>query len=107
MPSEQPFALVYAPIVLQHLLAISRKYHSMIRATLEEQLSDEPEVETRNRKPLKKPSQTGATWELRFGKNNQFRVFYRTNSSTREVFIQAIATKIGNRLFVGSEEFEL
>ena len=48
MTSEQPYELIYAPEVLQHLRAIDRKYHSLIRATIEEQLRYEPEAETRN-----------------------------------------------------------
>ncbi|HAJ59750.1 MAG TPA: addiction module toxin RelE [Cyanobacteria bacterium UBA8543] len=107
MTSEQPYELIYAPEVLQHLRAIDRKYHSLIRATIEEQLRYEPEAETRNRKPLQRPSQIGAKWELRFGINNQFRVFYRTDASTRGVYILVICIKIGNKLLINNEEFEL
>jgi mRNA-degrading endonuclease RelE of RelBE toxin-antitoxin system len=107
MTSSQPYELIYAPEVLQHLRAIDRKYHSIIRATIEEQLSYEPEASSRNRKPLKRASEIGATWELRFGTNNQFRVFYRTDSSIGAVYIQAIGVKVGNKLFINNEEFEL
>ena len=83
------------------------KYQSLIRRTIEEQLSYEPEVETRNRKPLLRPTELGATWEIRFGPNNRFRVFYETDQVNREVYILAIGIKVGSRLFVGGEEFEL
>ena len=62
--------------VKQHLRAIERKYYSLIRNTVEEQLQFEPDVETKNRKPLKRPVELEADWEIRFGPSNRFRVFY-------------------------------
>jgi len=47
MTPEQPFELIYDPEVAQHLRAIDRKQHSLIRRTIEEQLRYQPEVETR------------------------------------------------------------
>ena len=105
--AKRPFRLVYDPEVAQHLHQIERKHHSLIRQTIKEQLSYEPEVETRNRKPLEQPTSLGAIWEIRLGPNNRFRVFYDTNQARREVYILAIGVKKGNRLFIGGEEFEL
>ena len=79
----------------------------MIRRTLEDSLSYEPETETQNRKSLSRPSVLGTAWELRFGPTNRFRVFYRTNHDSAEVYILAIGVKRGNRLFIGGEEFDL
>ncbi|HBL12150.1 MAG TPA: addiction module toxin RelE [Cyanobacteria bacterium UBA11162] len=107
MVSQEPFEIIYDSETFQHIVAIDRKYHSLICSTIEEQLSYEPEEETRNRKPLLQPSEIGATWELRFGPNNRFRVFYRTDLSNKTVYIRAIATKLGNKLFIGTEEFNL
>jgi len=107
MNPRQPFELIYDPKVAQHLAKIERKYHSLIRCTIEEQLSYEPEVETRNRKPLLRPTELGATWEIRFGPNNRFRVFYEADQTNCEVYILAIGIKVGSRLFIGGEEFEL
>ncbi|TEU10813.1 MAG: addiction module toxin RelE [Anaerolineales bacterium] len=107
MASKQSFELIYDPKVAQHLKKIDRKYHSLIQRTIEEQLRYEPEVETRNRKPLLRPSAFGTAWEIRFGPNNRFCVFYRTAPSIRKVHILAIGIKVGNRLFIGGEEFEL
>ncbi|CBN55667.1 MULTISPECIES: hypothetical protein [Kamptonema] len=106
MTSEQKFSIILAREVAEHLAAIDRKYHSLLRSTIKEQLSYEPEVETRNRKPLREPS-TGATWELRLGADNEFRVFYQTLSDIYEVHILVVAVKIGNQLFVNGKEFEL
>ena len=107
MTPQQPFELIYAPEVSQHLAAVDRKYYSLISSTIQEQLSYQPEVETRNRKPLTKPTQLGATWELRLGPKNEFRVFYRTESEERKVYILAIGIKEGNILSIGREELEL
>ena len=101
------YALIYDRDVREHLAQISRRYYSMIRRTLEGSLSYEPEVETQNRKPLSRPSVLGMVWELRFGPNNRFRTFYRTDHQLMEVYILAIGVKRGNRLFIGIEEFEL
>ena len=107
MPAKSPFALIYDPEVALHLKTIDRKYYSLIQRTIEKQLSYEPEKETRNRKPLRRPSVFGTAWELRFGPDNRFRVFYRTDQPSRKVHVLAIGIKIGNRLFIGEEEFEL
>ncbi|WP_293147434.1 MULTISPECIES: addiction module toxin RelE [unclassified Microcoleus] len=106
MTPQQKFEIIFTRPVFQHLAAIDRKYYSLIRSTIEEQLSYEPEVETRNRKPLLEPSELGATWELRFGPSNRFRVFYETNLDTYEVYILGIGVKVGNQLFIGTEQTE-
>src|SRR5262245_46062398 len=79
MSQEPRFTLVYAKTFLRHLKLVAPKHHSLIRKTLENQLQYEPEVRTRNRKPLKKPLAFEAEWELRFGRDNSFRVFYRVH----------------------------
>ncbi|MBC6419596.1 MAG: addiction module toxin RelE [Prochloron sp. SP5CPC1] len=107
MKPQQQFEIIYTRVLASHLAAIERKYHSLIRSTIEDQLSYEPEVKTRNRKPLRPYSQLGATWELRLGARNEFRVFYETNSATYEVYILAIGIKIGNQLFIAGEKVEL
>ena len=103
----QPFELIYDPQVAQHLRRIERKHYSLIRQAIEEQLGYEPKVETRNRRPLKRPAPLGATWEIRFGTNNRFRVFYETDQASHRVSILAIGVKLGSQLFIGGEEFEL
>ena len=67
----------------------------------------EPERDTRNRKPLKRPVVFGATWELRFGPGNRFRVFYEVSHERREVQILAIGTKQRDRLIVGKQEIKV
>jgi len=79
----------------------------MIRQTIEQQLNYEPDTETRNRKPLVRESDFEAEWELRFGPDNRFRVFYAVDSDRRQVQVLAIGVKRGSRLFIGGEEIEL
>ena len=107
MKSRHRFLLVYAPVVKSHLKMIGRKYHSLIRTTLENELQFEPDVETRNRKPLKRPVTFEAEWELRFGPDNRFRVFYDISIESHEVYILALGVKEGNRLFIGGKEVKL
>jgi hypothetical protein len=106
MAKKVPFTLIYGDEVKRHLRAIETKYHSLIRSEIEGQLLFEPEVETRNRKPLQRPLSFGADWELRFGPDNRFRVFYQVKGESRAVRILAIGVKDRNRLFIGGEEFE-
>jgi|SRR5208283_2168507 len=107
MAEKQPFALIYDPEVSGHLAAIESKYHALIRSTVEEQLRFDAETATRNRKPLERPIDLGARWELRLGPDNRFRVFYRVEAEARRVRILAIAVKERNRIFLAGEEVEL
>jgi len=107
MTRRQKFVLIYAPATKLHLKTIERKFHSLIRTTIENELFFEPDVETRNRKPLKRPVTFEAEWELRFGPDNRFRVFYDINMESHEVYILAIGVKEGNRLFIGRKEVKL
>lgn len=104
MTRRPRFTLEFAPETVDHLDAIERKYHRLIEKTIDEQLSYTPERETRNRKSLERPTSFGATWELRFGANNRFRVFYEVDVVEYRVEILAIGVKEGNRLFVGGKE---
>jgi len=107
MTTKQRFLLIYAPITKLHLKTIERKYYSLVRITIEGELRFEPDVETRNRKPLKRPVIFEAEWELRFGPDNKFRVFYEINIESHEVYILAIGVKEGNRLLIGGKEVKL
>ena len=107
MAKKQKFVLIYAPVVHEHLAAIDAKYDSLIREKIDEQLTYEPDVKTRNRKPVEQPAAFQAEWELRFGPNNRFRVFYQIDREKYEVRIVAVGVKDRNRLLVGGEEVTL
>jgi len=105
MTKPPRFLFVFAPEVVEHLGAIERKYHQLIQTTIDERLAFAPDKETKNRKLLEQPAPFGATWELRFGPANRFRVFYEVDSRSQSVQILAIGIKERNRLFIGREEF--
>lgn len=107
MAQAKRFRIVYHSRVKDHLRTIDRKYHSLIRATIEQQLSYEPEVITRNRKPVTQPFLFDATWEIRFGPQNCFRVFYEVVRAEWVVNVLAIGEKPGNRFLIGGEEVSL
>jgi len=107
MAKRIPFVLIYDAEVRGHLDAIESKYHSLIRGTVQEQLLFEPEKATRNRKRLERPIDLRARWELRFGPDNRFRVFYRVDTEQRQVRVLAVGVKERNRLFIGGEEVKL
>lgn len=66
------------------------------------QLTDEPQVETRNRKRLR-PNRT-SEWEVRIGK---YRVFYDVDQTDRIVQVRLIGEKRRNLLLVRGEEYTL
>jgi hypothetical protein len=106
MAKRPRFALSFAPETIEHLGVIESKYHGLLRRTMNEQLSHTPAQETRNRKPLDQPGPFEATWELRCGPKNRFRVFYDVDATAREVHVLAIGIKDRNRLLIGREEYE-
>ena len=63
-------------------------------------------METRNRKPMDQPSPFEASWELRCGPGNRFRVFYDVDSASQEVRVLAVGVKDRSRLLIGGEEYE-
>ena len=107
MAAQTRFEIIYPPIIKQHLKSIGAKYYSLIRESLETQLQFEPDVETRNRKRLKRQFIFGVKWELRFGPDNRFRAFYRIDYDNEQVMLLAIGEKFGNRLFICGEEVEI
>lgn len=54
----------------------------------------------------RQPAILEAQWELRFGPDNRFRVFYEIDREHREVYILAIGVKERDRLFIGGEELK-
>ena len=86
--------------------AIESRHHRSIKATIEERLKMTPDAPTRNRKRLETPAPFDATWELRFGSDNRFRVLYEIDEAKKTVNILAIGIKDRNRFLIGGEEFK-
>ncbi len=101
------YRIAYDREVIQHLKAIERKHHPLIREAVETQLAYEPDRPARNRKILLQSTAIGARWELRVGSRNQFRVFYNVDAENKVVYILAVGVKIRERLYIGGEEFPL
>jgi len=101
------FTLIFAPEAIAHLDLIENKYHGLLRRTVQEQLTYTPDTETRNRKPLDQPAPFEASWELRCGPGNRFRVFYDVDFSTLAVLVLAIGVKNRSQLLIGGEEYKL
>ena|SRR5579859_4047398 len=106
MAKRPPFTLVFAPEAIEHLDQIESKYHGLLRQVIHEQLSHTPSEETRNRKPMDQPAPFAATWELRCGPDNRFRVFYDVDAESQEVRVLAIGVKDRSRLLIGGQEYE-
>jgi mRNA-degrading endonuclease RelE of RelBE toxin-antitoxin system len=105
--THKRFSLVYDTEFVNQLRSIDRKYHSLVRETIEQQLVFEPNVETYNRKQLVRMTTFGARWELRFGVNNELRLFYSVYPEKTEVHILAIGIKIRERLYIGGKDVKL
>jgi mRNA interferase RelE/StbE len=96
------FEIRFSEDAERHLQGLSARDRRIIIAALEEQLAQQPNVQTRNRKLLR-PNPL-ATWELRV---QQFRVLYNVNEAIVTVLIVAIAIKEGNKFIIDGEEYPL
>ena len=106
MAKRPKYTLSFAPQAIEHLDLIDPKYYGLLRRTIHEQLTYTPTEETRNRKPLDQPAPFGASWELRCGPDNRFRVFYEVDAAEEVVQVLAIGVKDRDRLLIGAEEYE-
>ncbi|TWT43780.1 hypothetical protein RAS1_01790 [Phycisphaerae bacterium RAS1] len=97
------YAIEYSPDAVEHLDAMSARDQRRVLDSVERQLSHEPRVETRNRKPMR-PNPL-APWELRIG---DLRVYYDVMDAP-EAVVQVLAVGImrRNRIWIGGVEFEL
>ena len=109
----QAYQIVYARNFQITLGFIHRKHHVIIRDSILEQLVHEPLSPTRNRKKLD-PAMLGATWELRCGPRNRFRILYEVvrleteddanqNQQGYEVHVLLIGEKIGEQLMIAGK----
>jgi mRNA-degrading endonuclease RelE of RelBE toxin-antitoxin system len=106
MAKRPKFTLSFAPEAIEHLDRIEPKFHGLLRRTIREQLSHTPTAETQNRKPLDQPALFQASWELRCGPGNRFRVFYEVDPASHTVLVLAVGVKDRSRLLIGGEEYE-
>jgi mRNA-degrading endonuclease RelE of RelBE toxin-antitoxin system len=96
------YEIEYTPEARTDLDSFRKFEQKLILDEVDDRLQYEPNVETKNRKTLR-PNKV-AEWELRIGK---FRVFYDVHETTKIVKIEAVGYKIGSRLFVHGQEYDL
>lgn len=107
MSQRLRFEIIFDRTVSAHFASIDRKDRTLILDAIEEQLGLDPTVPTRNRKALRIPNMPNASWELRCGANNRYRVFYEVDVDARLVVVLAVGRKIRSSLWIGNEEFSL
>lgn len=96
------FTIDLSDDALDELRQFRKRDSTTIFDEIERQLTYQPNVETRNRKPLR--SHPLGEWELRVDK---FRVFYDIDTENETVLVKAVGIKISNKLFIRGEEFPL
>jgi mRNA-degrading endonuclease RelE of RelBE toxin-antitoxin system len=103
-----PYEIDFAASVKGQLETLTARQRATVLAAIEQQLTHEPLVETRNRKLLR-PNPL-APWELRVG---QLRVFYDVSAPEPGsnvagiVHVLAVGTKKGNVLWIGERKVDL
>jgi len=98
-----PYAIEHSPDAGENQAGLSVRHQRVIVETIDEQLRFQPNVETRNRKPLRRNPL--APWELRIGR---LRVYYDIAEAPEPtVYIRAVGVKRGSRVTIGKEEIQL
>src|SRR5437763_14538459 len=98
-----PYRIEYSPEAEDHLRALTARQQATVLDTADLQLTHEPNVETRNRKPMR-PNPL-APWELRIG---NLRVYYDViEPPGRKVLVRAVGVKIRNEIQIGGEVVRL
>jgi len=97
------YKIEYSPAAEEHSRALTARQRTTVFDSVDRQLAHEPNVETRNRKPMR-PNPI-APWELRIG---NLRVYYDIEEPPeRRVTVVAGGGKLRNRVIIGGEEVEL
>ena len=97
------YRIEYSPETDQHLQILTARQRAMVFDAVDEQLTHQPTVETRNRKPMR-PNPL-APWELRIG---ELRVYYDVEEEPKKlVIILAVGIEDRSRVIIGGEEVEL
>jgi len=97
------YRIGYAHSIRRHLDALTARDRATVIDAMEERLSFQPAVETRNRKRME-PNSLKAGFELRVG---ALRVYYDVEEEERVVSVLAVAWKGRDRIFIGGEEIVL
>jgi mRNA-degrading endonuclease RelE of RelBE toxin-antitoxin system len=97
------YRIEYSPPAEHHLLALTARQRAIVLDTVDEQLAQEPTVETKHRKPMR-PNPV-APWELRI---DNLRVYYDVEEAPEKVVkVRAVGIKVRNELRIGGEVIKL
>ena len=100
------YQVQFSPAALQHLQGFSARERATLLDRVSRQLTDQPTVETRNRKRMR-PNPL-APWELRVA---DMRVYYDVTEavagSEPTVDILAMGRKVRDRVLVAGEEVDV
>jgi prevent-host-death family protein len=92
-----PYIIEYSPEAEEHLQRLTARQQKIVLDTIDRQLLNQPNVETKNRKPMR-PSPV-APWELRIG---SLRVYYDVvEHPESKVVVAAVGVKERNRVRIG------
>lgn len=97
------YDIEYPPEVIEHLRFLTKRQQVTVLDTVEQQLSYQPTVKIRNRKPMRE--NPIAPWELRIG---NIRVYYDVEEQpVPTVLIRAVGIKEHSILRIGGKVIEL
>jgi mRNA-degrading endonuclease RelE of RelBE toxin-antitoxin system len=97
------YRVEYSPDAEEHLRKLTRREQVIVLDAVDQRLTGQPTVETKNRKPMR-PNPV-APWELRIG---HLRVYYDVQEEPEAVvFIRAVGIKQRNQVRIGKEVIEL
>ena len=93
------YIIEYSPEAEEHLLWLTKRQQRIVLDTVDRQLINQPDIETRNRKPMR-PNPI-APWELRIG---ELRVYYEVRDAEQPtVMVLAVGLKERDRIRIGGE----
>ena len=97
------YRIEYAPEAEDHLRVLTARQRAVVLDAVDKQLSFQPTVRTKNRKPLR-PNLL-APWELRI---DTLRVYYSIEDAPEfVVYIHAVGIKKRNQVWIGKEVIDL
>lgn len=97
------YRIEYSPESVEHLRQLTARQQATVLDTVEQQLMNQPTVETKNRK-LMRPNPL-APWELRIG---ELRVYYDVEEEPEAVvYINAVGIKQRNQVYIAGEIYEI
>jgi mRNA-degrading endonuclease RelE of RelBE toxin-antitoxin system len=97
------YEIEFAPEVEKHLKVLTARQRTIVYDGIESQLTNQPFVETRNRK-LMRPNPL-APWELRLG---DLRVYYRVIEEPKKIVeIAAVGIKQREQIWIAGERADL